>query len=243
MGLFGLFKRSVLKPTVPLAPAGTKPVLGSITASTAPLAPGSPEQSAKVSEGRLKFKEGKSYLALIGQIFDVWGIADVIGETRSHIAVKDLPAAIVKRTGAPTIDEIVAIDRKLVLADTKGFHDLPREEAFRLLDELGETLMSYVKDAAEGPLASLDYGDDPKVIQEELRDAKKWARDLWRDELKEFSDITLPTFAANYWEDKRDEAQWTAATAEEKRLHASAKIRKTQDSVSLPLKSSNEDFK
>lgn len=88
-----------------------------------------PLNSAKVSHEPLKFKEVKPYLALIGQTFDVWGVVDVVGDTRSHIAVKDLPAAILKRIALAGLDEVAAIERKIVLSHTKGFQELPHEDA------------------------------------------------------------------------------------------------------------------
>lgn len=110
MGLSDLFKRRVPPATPSIAPKN--PSQGNDTP---------PPNSAKMSHEPLKFKEGKPYLALIGQTFDVWGVVDVVGDTRSHFAVKELPTAILKRIGLTSLDEPAAIERKIVLTHTKGF--------------------------------------------------------------------------------------------------------------------------
>jgi len=115
MGLSDLFERRGLTATPSVATDSPPPV------NDAP-----PPNSAQVSHQPLKFKEGKPYLALIGQTFDVWGVVDVVGDTRSHIAVKELPAAILKRIGLASLDEVAAIERKIVLTHVKGFQELPQ---------------------------------------------------------------------------------------------------------------------
>ena len=105
MELSDLFKRPVPQMTASVAPNSSP------TIDVTPTTP----NSARISYESLQFKEGKPYLALIGQTFDVWGVVDVVGDTRSHVAVKDVPAAILKRTGAANFDNIVAFDRKIVL--------------------------------------------------------------------------------------------------------------------------------
>src|SRR5208283_890912 len=121
--------------------------------------------SAQVSHQPLKFKEGKPYLALIGQTFDVWGVVDVIGDTRSHIAVKELPAAILERIGLTSLDEVAAIERKIVLTHTKGFQELPRDGALSLINILSENLASYNEEMKERlDNAIQDYTDDARVF-------------------------------------------------------------------------------
>jgi hypothetical protein len=218
MGLPDLFRRPIPQMTTSVAP-NSLPTTG-VTPST--------PNSAKISYESLQFKEGKPYLALIGQTFDVWGVVDVIGDTRSNIAVKDVPAAILKRSGAANFDNIVAFDRKIVLTHTKGFHELPREEAFDIINTLSENLMSYVddmKDRLEN--AAQDYSDDAKGLREFLRDTKKEFTGYWPEDLSRFRDEVLPQALVDYWERQRDEAQWVAERAEQARIRALAKIRKT----------------
>jgi hypothetical protein len=175
----------------------------------------------------MQFKEGKPYLALIGQTFDVWGIVDVVGDTRSHIAVKDVPEAILKRTSAANIDGIVAFDRKIVLTHTKGFHELPREDALDIINTLGENLMTYVDEMKERlDDAAHDEDDDPKWLRETLREAKKEFAGYWSEDFSSFRSEVLPQALVDYWEDKRDEAQHAAEQAEHARVRALAKLRK-----------------
>jgi hypothetical protein len=217
MGLSDLFKRPVPQVTASVAPSSP----------TTDVAPPSPN-SAKISYESLQFKEGKPYLALIGQTFDVWGVVDVVGDTRSHIAVKDVPAEILKRTGATNFDDVAAFDRKIVLTNTKGFHDLPREEAFDVINTLSENLMSYVDDMKERlEDAEQDYTDDAKGLRELLRDTKKEFMDYWSEDLNRFRDEVLPQTVVDYWERQRDEAQLAAERAEQARVRALTKVRKT----------------
>jgi hypothetical protein len=218
MGLSDQVRRPIPQVTTSLAPDSS---------STTGVTPTTPN-SAKISYESLQFKEGKPYLALIGQTFDVWGVVDVAGDTRSHVAVKDVPAAILKRAGVAKFGDIVAFDRKIVLTHTKGFHELPREEAFDIINTLSENLMSYVvemKDRLEN--AAQDYTDDAKGLREFLRDAKKEYTDYWSEDLSRFRDEVLPQALVDYWERQRDEAQWAAQRAEQARIRAMAKIRKT----------------
>lgn len=218
MGLSDLFKRPVPQMTASVAPNSSP------TIDVTPTTP----NSARISYESLQFKEGKPYLALIGQTFDVWGVVDVVGDTRSHVAVKDVPAAILKRTGAANFDNIVAFDRKIVLTHTKGFHELPREEALDIINTLSENLMSYVDDMKERlEDAAQDYADDAKGLREILRDTKKEFASYWSEDLSRFTDELLPQALVDYWERQRDEAQWAAERAEQARIRALAKIRKT----------------
>ncbi len=159
------------------------------------------KNTAKVSHEPLQLKEGKPYLALIGQTFDVWGVVDVIGDTRSHIAVKDVPAAIIKRTGMANFDGIAAFDRKLVLAHTKGFHELPRKEAFDAINTLGENLMEYVDEMKERlDAAAQDAEDDPKWLRKTLRDTKNEFTEYWTEDLHRFRSEVLPEASMEYRE-------------------------------------------
>jgi hypothetical protein len=192
-----------------------------------PVNDGPPLNSAKVSHEPLKFKEGKPYLALIGQTFDVWGVVDVVGDTRSHIAVKELPAAILKRIALTGLDEVAAIERKIVLTHTKGFQELPREDALNLITILSDNLTSYNEEMKERlDNATQDYDNDARGLREFLRDLKKEYAEYWAEEINKFRNELLPQAAADYWECQRDESKGTAELAERARVRALAKIRK-----------------
>lgn len=183
MGLFDLFK----KPVPPAPPRDATAI--------------APKNTAKVSYEPLQFNEGKPYLALIGHTFDVWGVVDVIGDTHSHIAVKDVPAAILKRNRMANFDGIAAFERKLILAHTKGFDELPREEAFDVINTLGENLMTYVGEMKERlDDAARDEDDDPKWLRETLRDTKKEFTEYWAEDLNRFRSEVLPQALADYYE-------------------------------------------
>jgi DNA-directed RNA polymerase subunit F len=214
MGLSDLFKR----------PASEVTALNSTPLSEASSLP---QRSAKLSHETLQFKEGRPYLALIGQTFDIWGVVDVVGETRSHIAVKNVSEVILKRAGVENISD-VAFDRKLILTHTKGFHDLPREEALEVINTLNEDLMSYVDDMKERLENALqDYDNDAKGLREFLRDTEKEYREYWAEDLARFRGEVLPQALVEYWETQRDEHELAAQMAEQARLRAIAKIRKT----------------
>ncbi len=179
----------------------------------------------------MQFKEGKPYLALVGQTFDAWGIVDVFGDTRTHIAVKNVPAEILAKTGATTAPEIVAIERKLVLAHTKDFRDLPRDEAFELLDTLRDNLMTQVEEMherAEGMVEDhkMWEGADAKWLRDDAKELEKEFRDYWRDELKEFREKILPEALVDYWDARRDEAEAEAERAKQAKQRAMDKMRK-----------------
>ena len=114
------------------------------------------------------------------------------------------------------------------LTHTKRFHELPREESFDLINTLSENLMSYVDDMKERlEDAAQDYADDAKGLREMLRDTKKEFASYWSEDLSWFTDELLPQALVDYWERQRDEAQWAAERAEQARIRALAKIRKT----------------
>ncbi|MFZ0494751.1 MAG: hypothetical protein WBD78_03885 [Methylocella sp.] len=114
------------------------------------------------------------------------------------------------------------------LTHTKRFHELPREESFDLINTLSENLMSYVDDMKERlEDAAQDYADDAKGLREMLRDTKKEFASYWSEDLSRFTDELLPQALVDYWERQRDEAQWAAERAEQARIRALAKIRKT----------------
>jgi hypothetical protein len=182
MRLSDLFRRR--EPTATASIATDKPP---------PVNDGPPPNSAKVSHEPLKFKEGKPYLALIGQTFDVWGVVDVVGDTRSHIAVKELPAAILKRIALTGLDECAAIERKIVLTHTKGFQELPREDALNLMTILSDNLASYNEEMKERlNNATQDYDDDARGLREFLRDVKKEYAEYWAEEINKFRNELLP---------------------------------------------------
>lgn len=218
MKLFDLFAKRVLVKT---AAAGPESLPATDVAPTAP-------NSARISNESLQFKEGKPYLALIGQTFDVWGVVDVVGDTRTHIAVKDVPAEILKRTGAANVDDIVAFDRKLVLTDTKGFHDLPREEAINIINSLREDLIAYIDEMKER-LTFVEHAnaDDAKGLREDLRQTEKEFSNYWLEGLTRFRNEDLPQALVDYWERQRDEATWAAEKAEQARIRALGKLRKS----------------
>ena len=170
--------------------------------------------TAKFGKGfarAFEVQRGKAYLALIGQTFDVWGVVDVVGDTRSHIGVKELPAAILKRIGLTGLDEVAAIERKLVLTHTKGFQELPRDDALSLINILSENLASYNEEMKERlDNAIQDYDDDAKGLREFLRDTKKEYAEYWAEEIHKFRNELLPQEVANYWERQRDESKGTA---------------------------------
>ncbi len=193
------------------------------TTGSAPTAP----ISAKISYESLQFKEGRPYLALIGQFFDVWGIVDVVGDTRSHIAAKDVPVAILKRASIDNFDSIVAFDRKLVLTHTKGFHELAREDTFDAINVLSDNLTSYVdemKDRLDS--AAQDYNDDSRGLREFLRETKREFKDYWSEDLSRFRDEILPQALVDHWGRQRDEAQWATEKSERARIRALTKLRK-----------------
>lgn len=196
-----------------------------------PLEKSEVEAVAKITASAMQFKEGKPYLALVGQTFDAWGIVDVSGDTRTHIAVKSIPAAILAKTGATAAPEIVAIERKLVLAHTKGFHDLPRDEAFELLDTLRDNLMSQMEDMKERGEAmfaerEMETAADAKWLRDDLKELEREFRDYWRDDLKEFREKTLPEAMVDYWDTRRDEAEAEMEYAKQAKQRAMDKIRK-----------------
>lgn len=157
-----------------------------------------PPNSAQVSDGSLKFREGNPYLALIGQTFDAWGVVDVVGDTRSHIAVKELPAAILKRIGLTRLDEVAAIERKIVLTHTKGFQELPRDDALSLINILSENLASYNEEMKERlDNAIQDYANDARGLREFLRDTKKEYAEYWAKEINQFRNDVLPQAVAS----------------------------------------------
>ena len=179
----------------------------------------------------MQFKEGKPYLALIGQTLDAWGVVDVYGDTRTHIAVKNIPPEILARTGATTAPEIVAIERKLVLAHTKGFHVLPRDDAFELLDTLRDNLMTQVeemKERGESMFADreMETAADAKWLRADLKEVEKEFRDYWRDDLKEFRDKTLPQALVDYWDTRHDQAQYEMERAKQSKQRAIDKMHK-----------------
>ena len=217
MGLFDLFRRR--RPLAARSAATDNP--------RPPVNDAPPPNSAKVSNEPLKFKEGKPYLALIGRTFDVWGVADVVGDKRSHIAVKELSTEIRKRIGFASLDEVAAIERKIVLTHTKGFHELPREHALTLITILSENLASYNKEMIERlENATTDYDDDARGLREFLRETKKEYAEYWIEEIKKFRNTILPEAVAEYLEIQRDELKGTVELAGRARVRALAKIRK-----------------
>ncbi|MBO0733345.1 MAG: hypothetical protein J2P49_03330, partial [Methylocapsa sp.] len=82
-------------------------------------------------------------------------------------------------------------------------------------------------DASEGPLAALEYGEDAETVRDELRDAQKWAKELWQEVLKKFRSVDLSMAVVDFWECQRDQAQWAAEKACARAL---AKIRQAPDS-------------
>ena len=45
-------------------------------------------------------KTEKPYFALIGVTLDVWGVVEIISDTRSHMTAKEMPAEITAKLGA-----------------------------------------------------------------------------------------------------------------------------------------------
>jgi len=179
----------------------------------------------------LEFKEGRPYLALIGQTFNAWGIVDVSGDSRTHIAVKNLPPEILAKTGATSAPEIVAIERKLVLAQTKGFHDIPRSDAFELLETLRDNLMTQVeemRERGEGMFADqkIENAADAKWLRSDLKELEREYIDYWRSDLKEFRETTLPEALIEYWNRRVNAAEAELEDAKRGKQRAIARITK-----------------
>ena len=108
-----------------------------------------------------------------------------------------------QETGVANFDGIAAIDRKLILAHTKAFHELPREEAFDVINTLGENLMTYVDEMKERiDNAARDEDDDPKLLRETLTDTKKEFTEYWAEDLNRFRSEVLPQALADYREQR-----------------------------------------
>ena len=211
MGLSDLFSKRGPTATIPSVATDKPP----------PVNDAPPPGSVRVSHEPLKFNEGKPYLALIGQTFDVWGVVDVVGDTRSHIAVKELPGATLKRIGLTGLDEVAAIERKIVLTHTKGFHELPRGDALNLITVLSDNLTSYNEEMKERlDNAIQDYDDDARGLRKFLRDIKNEYAEYWVEEINKFRNELLPQAVADYWERQRDESKATAELAERARVRA-----------------------
>jgi hypothetical protein len=186
---------------------------------------------ANMETALLEFKEGRPYLALIGQTFNAWGIVDVSGDSRTHIAVKNLPPEILAKTGATSAPEIVAIERKLVLAQTKGFHDIPRSDAFELLETLRDNLMTQVeemRERGEGMFADqkIENAADAKWLRSDLKELEREYIDYWRSDLKEFRETTLPEALIEYWNRRVNAAEAELEDAKRGKQRAIARITK-----------------
>jgi hypothetical protein len=127
----------------------------------------------------------KPYFALIGQAFDVWGVVEVSSDTRSHITAKELPPEIAEKAEFASSGASTEIDKKFVLAHTKGFQELPESEALELINTLKENLNSNLEEMNErNENARTDYyADDPKGLRQSLRETKAEFGEYWRDEL------------------------------------------------------------
>ncbi len=159
--------------------------------------------AANMTPASMKFEERKPYFALLGRTFEVWGVVEVSGDSKTHIAVRNVPAEILKLTGMTTAPEVVAIERKLVLAHTKPFPGFPRDEAIDSLKTLGENLTESVKEMQERLNSAIEdmvqSGDvDKAYLRAMMRDTEKEFRGYWRDELKDYRDSGL-----------RDAYEWT----------------------------------
>lgn len=167
----------------------------------------------------MKLTEVKPYLALIGRQFDVWGIVEVVGRNKTHVAAKNIPKSVLTKIGLASVSEPAAIEKKLLLASTKGFEDVPLQFISEAIEDLRDNLISISEDVEERDKAAMtEYADDPKIAREEIRDNHTTdLLDFWREEISEFKATRLPQCRADYAEHLDDEAEQMKAEAERAR--------------------------
>jgi len=72
----------------------------------------------------------------------------------------------------------------------------------------------------------METAADAKWLRADLKEVEKEFRDYWRDDLKEFRDKTLPQALVDYWDTRRDAAEYEMERAKQSKQRAIDKMRK-----------------